>query len=49
MEIFTDRSKGFIQAAQGLAVRNSNQFIAPEHLLKTLLEDKQGLCYSLIL
>ncbi len=49
MEIFTDRSKGFIQAAQNLAVRNSNQFITPEHLLKTLLEDKQGLCYSLIL
>ena len=48
MEIFTDRSKGFIQAAQGLAVRNSNQFIAPEHLLKTLLEDKTGLCYGLI-
>ena len=48
MEIFTDRSKGFIQAAQGLAVRNSNQFITPEHLLKTLIEDKNGLCYSLI-
>ena len=49
MEIFTDRSKGFIQTAQNLAVRNSNQFITPEHLLKTLLDDKQGLCYSLIL
>ncbi len=48
MEIFTDRSKGFIQSAQGLAVRGSNQFIMPEHLLKTLLEDKKGLCYSLI-
>ncbi|MBQ8870068.1 MAG: ATP-dependent chaperone ClpB [Alphaproteobacteria bacterium] len=48
MENFTDRSKGFIQAAQGLAARNSNQFIAPEHLLKTFLEDKNGLGYSLV-
>ena len=48
MEIFTDRSKGFIQEAQGLAIRNSNQFITPEHLFKVLIEDKKGLCYSLI-
>ena len=48
MEIFTDRSKGFIQAAQGLAIRNSNQFVTPEHLFKVLIEDKKGLCYSLI-
>ena len=48
MEFFTDRSKGFIQEAEVLAIRNSNQFITPEHLLKALLEDKEGLCYSLI-
>ena len=48
IENFTDKSAGFLQTAQGLAVKNSNQFIMPEHLLKTLLEDKKGLCYSLI-
>lgn len=48
MEKLTDRSQGFIQAAQSLAVRNSNQFLAPEHLLKVMLDDKEGMASSLI-
>ena len=48
MEKFTDRSQGFIQAAQSLAARKSNQFLMPEHLLKVMLEDKDGLASSLI-
>ena len=48
MEKLTDRSQGFIQAAQALAARNSNQFLTPEHLLKVMLDDKQGLAASLI-
>jgi len=45
---FTDRSRGFIQSAQGLAVRESHQRFTPEHLLKVLLEDKEGLAANLI-
>ncbi|MEJ2229136.1 MAG: ATP-dependent chaperone ClpB [Alphaproteobacteria bacterium] len=48
IEKFTDRSKGFLQAAQGLAVREGNQRITPEHLLKVLLDDPEGLVAGLI-
>lgn len=48
MEKLTDRSQGFIQAAQSLAARNSNQFLTPEHLLKVMLDDKEGMASSLI-
>ncbi len=44
----TDRTKGFIQSAQNLAVRNNNQFLTPEHLLKVLLDDKEGLAATLL-
>jgi len=47
-EKLTDRSRGFLQNAEALAVRKSNQFLAPEHLLYVLLEDKEGLCASLL-
>ena len=47
-EKLTDRSQGFIQAAQTLAVRHSNQFLTPEHLLKVLLDDKDGMAASLL-
>ena len=47
-EKYTERSCGFIQAAQGLAVRPSHQQITPEHLLKVLLDDPEGLAASLI-
>src|ERR1700751_3829575 len=45
---YTERSKGFIQSAQGLALRSGHQRLTPEHLLKVLLEDKEGLCANLI-
>jgi len=48
MEKLTDRSRGFIQNAEALAIRKSNQFLAPEHLLYALLEDKEGLCTDLL-
>jgi len=50
MEIdkYTERSKGFIQSAQGLALRSGHQRLTPEHFLKILLEDKEGLCANLI-
>ncbi|GLR46498.1 ATP-dependent chaperone ClpB [Sphingomonas astaxanthinifaciens] len=47
-EKFTDRSKGFVQAAQTIAVREHHQRIAPAHLLKALLDDEQGMAAGLI-
>ena len=48
LETFTDRAKGFLQSAQTVAIRNSHQQIAPEHLLKALLEDSEGMASGLI-
>ena len=48
LEKFTDRAKGFLQSALTVAIRNNHQQIAPEHLLKALLEDEQGLAAGLI-
>jgi ATP-dependent Clp protease ATP-binding subunit ClpB len=48
LEKFTDRSKGFLQSAQTVALRMNHQRIAPEHLLKALLEDEQGMASGLI-
>jgi len=45
---YTDRSKGFIQSAQSLALREGHQQFAPEHLLKVLLDDPEGLAAGLI-
>src|SRR5690349_6412625 len=47
-EKYTDRAKGFLQSAQTLALRRGHQRITPEHLLKGLLEDPEGLCANLI-
>ena len=47
-EKYTDRSKGFIQSAQGLALRSGHQRLTPEHVLKVLLDDKEGLAANLI-
>ncbi len=47
-ETYTERSKGFIQSAQDLALRSGHQRFMPEHLLKTLLDDEEGLCANLI-
>jgi ATP-dependent Clp protease ATP-binding subunit ClpB len=48
LEKFTDRAKGFLQSAQTVAIRMNHQRIAPEHLLKALLEDDQGMASGLI-
>ncbi|SIS49512.1 ATP-dependent Clp protease ATP-binding subunit ClpB [Roseivivax lentus] len=48
LEKFTERARGFIQAAQTIAMRESHQRITPEHLLKALLDDDQGLASNLI-
>ncbi|HEX3883537.1 MAG TPA: ATP-dependent chaperone ClpB [Stellaceae bacterium] len=48
LEKYTERSKGFIQSAQNLALRSGHQRLTPEHLLKVLLDDKEGLCGNLI-
>ncbi|WP_297776560.1 ATP-dependent chaperone ClpB [uncultured Roseovarius sp.] len=45
---FTERSRGFIQAAQTIAMRESHQKLAPEHILKALLDDPEGLASNLI-
>src|SRR5215469_2911680 len=47
-EKFTERSRGFIQSAQGLALRSQHQVFKPEHLLKVLLDDEEGLAARLI-
>jgi ATP-dependent Clp protease ATP-binding subunit ClpB len=48
IEKFTERSRGFLQAAQTIAAREDHQMLAPEHLLKALLDDDQGLASNLI-
>ncbi|NIZ02652.1 ATP-dependent chaperone ClpB [Thalassospira lucentensis] len=47
-ENFTDRSKGFLQSAQSLALRENHQQFVPIHLLKVLLDDEEGLAANLI-
>jgi hypothetical protein len=48
LEKFTDRARGFLQAAQTIAQREDHQKLMPEHLLKALLDDEQGMAASLI-
>jgi len=48
LEKFTERSRGFIQAAQTIAMRESHQRLVPEHLLKAVMDDEQGLASNLI-
>src|SRR5579883_2652246 len=48
LEKYTERARGFIQSAQTLAIREGHQQFTPEHLLKVLLEDEQGLAAGLI-
>ncbi|MGJ5621578.1 ATP-dependent chaperone ClpB [Sulfitobacter sp. MF3-043] len=45
---FTERSRGFVQAAQTIATRENHQRLAPEHILKAVLDDEQGLASNLI-
>jgi ATP-dependent Clp protease ATP-binding subunit ClpB len=48
IEKFSDRSKGFLQSAQMLAQRSGHQQFTPEHLLKVLIEDEEGLAVNLL-
>ena len=48
MDKFTERSRGFLQAAQTIAMREGHQRVVPEHLLKALMDDDQGLSANLI-
>ncbi len=48
LEKYTDRAKGFIQAAQTIAIRDGHQKFLPEHVLKALLDDKEGFAAKLI-
>jgi ATP-dependent Clp protease ATP-binding subunit ClpB len=48
IEKFTERARGFLQAAQTIAIREYHQRIAPEHLLKALLDDPEGAASGLI-
>jgi len=48
LERLTERARGFLQAAQTIAVREHHQRIAPAHLLKALLDDDQGMAAGLI-
>ncbi len=45
---FTERARGFVQAAQTIALREGHQRLAPEHILKALMDDDQGLASNLI-
>ena len=47
-ERYTDRAKGFVQSGQSLALRENHQHFSPEHLLKVLLDDPDGLASGLI-
>jgi ATP-dependent Clp protease ATP-binding subunit ClpB len=48
IEKFTERARGFIQSAQSVALREGHQQFVPEHLLKVLLDDEEGLAARLI-
>ncbi|GAB6996274.1 ATP-dependent chaperone ClpB [Bradyrhizobium viridifuturi] len=48
IEKYTERSRGFIQSAQSLAMRDGHQQFSPLHLLKVLLDDNEGLAGGLI-
>ena len=48
IEKFTERARGFLQAANTIAIREFHQRIAPEHLLKALLDDEEGAAAGLI-
>jgi ATP-dependent Clp protease ATP-binding subunit ClpB len=48
LEKYTERVRGFIQSAHSLALREGHPQFTPEHLLKVLLDDPEGLCAGLI-
>src|SRR3954453_14108489 len=48
IEKYTERARRFIQSAQSLALREGHQQFTPEHVLKVLLDDPEGLASGLI-
>ena len=48
LDKFTDRAKGFLQAAGTIAIREYHQRVTPEHFLKALLDDEEGAATGLI-
>src|SRR2546430_879124 len=48
IEKYTERARGFIQAAQSLAMREGHQQFSSLHVLKVLLDDSEGLAAGLI-
>ncbi|WP_179380894.1 ATP-dependent chaperone ClpB [Jannaschia marina] len=48
VEKFTERARGFLQAAQTIAAREGHQQLMPEHLLKAIMDDEQGMAANLI-
>ncbi len=48
LEKFTERARGFLQAAQTIATREGNQQLVPEHLLKAIMDDDEGMAANLI-
>ena len=48
MEKLTERTRGFLQAAQTIAIRDFHQRLTPEHLLKAFLDDEEGAASGLI-
>ena len=47
-DIYTERLRGFLQAAQSAAASAGHQQLLPEHVLKVLLDDPEGLASGLI-
>jgi ATP-dependent Clp protease ATP-binding subunit ClpB len=48
LEKYTERVRGFIQSAQTMALSRNHQQFTPEHILKVLVDDEEGLAASLI-
>ena len=48
LDKYTELVRGFIQSAQSMALREGHQQFTPEHILKCLLDDQQGLSSNLI-
>ena len=48
IEKYTERAQGFIQSAQTFALGQGHQQFLPEHLLKVLLDDREGMAAGLI-
>lgn len=48
LEHYTERMRGFIQNAQNLVLASDHQQLKPEHVLKVLIDDKEGFCATLL-